>query len=357
LVCRMANEKDLYGILGVKKTASDDEVRSAYRKLARKYHPDVNQGDKSAEERFKEISGAYEVLSDAPKRKLYDEFGAMGLRDGFDAQKARAYERWSQAQSSAGGWPTSGMGGMGATGPGGAPGGAQFDLSDIFGDWFGGGGKRQAQTSFGRGRDLSATVDIELSQALSGCEISLQMPTAAACGRCGGTGKPPGQQASSCGACNGRGRSQKSEVLTVRIPRGADQGSKLRVSGRGEPGSAGAAPGDLLIETRIKPHPHFTRDGLNLTLKLPVSLDEAYSGAQVQVPTPSGTVSLRIPPLSQHGTLLRLKGKGVERSSNAGDMFVQLEVRLPDRADKQVAEALRKAHVGYEKPVRSPITL
>ena len=111
------------------------------------------------------------------------------------------------------------------------------------------------------------------------------------------------------------------------------------------------------IETRIKPHPHFTRDGLNLTLKLPVSLDEAYSGAQVQVPTPSGTVSLRIPPLSQHGTLLRLKGKGVERSSNAGDMFVQLEVRLPDRADKQVAEALRKAHVGYEKPVRSPITL
>jgi molecular chaperone DnaJ len=362
----MANEKDLYGILGVKKSASDDEVRSAYRKLARKFHPDVNQGDKSAEERFKELSAAYEVLSDSAKRKLYDEFGAVGLRDGFDVQKARAYERWSQAQSGAAGWPTGGaggMGGMGASGPGaggmpgGMPGGAQFDLSDIFGDWFGGGGKRQAQTSFGRGRDLSATVDIELSQALSGCEISLQMPAAAACGRCGGTGKPAGQATASCGACNGRGRSQKSEVLTVRIPRGADQGSKLRVSGRGEPGSAGAAPGDLLIETRIKPHPHFSREGLNLTLKLPVSLDEAYSGAQVQVPTPGGMVSLRIPPLSQHGTLLRLKGKGVERSSKAGDLFVQLQVRLPDKADKQVAEALRQTHVGYEKPVRSPITL
>ncbi len=353
----MANDKDLYQVLGVTKGAPDDELRSAYRKLARKNHPDVNQGDKLAEERFKEISAAYDVLSNPEKRKLYDEFGHVGLRDGFDAQKARAYEQFGRGQTGKGAWPGGGMGGGGQ--------GPEFDLSDLFGDWFGGGGagggaaggRRPTSNGFGRGRDLSALVEIDFVQAINGCEVSLQMPAQAACARCLGSGRVGGVRGTTCAECSGSGRIPRAEVLTVRIPSGADQGSKLRVGGRGEPGQNGAAPGDLLIETRIRAHPHFTRDGLHLILRLPVTLDEAYNGTTVSVPTPSGPVNLRIPKRSQPKTRLRLKGRGVERAAKAGDLFVDLDVRLPDGDDEAVAEAMRQANAGYKKPVRAALAL
>ena len=344
----MATDKDLYAVLKVSKTASENDLRKAYRALARKYHPDVNPDNKAAEERFKEVAGAYAVLSDAKKRQLYDEFGTMGLRDGFDAQKARAYARWRQA-------PGAGMGGGAAgsshAGPGSGA-GFDFDLGDIFGDWFG--GKRPgAKAGVRRGRDLSATVEIDFVQALRGCEVAFQMPARAACARCHGTGKHAG---ATCGACGGSGRAAGSEVLTVRIPRGADNGSKLRVGGRGEPGPGGQ-PGDLLIETRIRPHAYFRRDGLNLILRLPVTMAEAYSGATVSVPTATSAVNLRIPALSQAGTRLRLKGKGVQRGAQAGDMFVELDVRLPDIQDPRIAEALEQAQHAYKRPVRDAIVM
>ncbi len=343
----MASDKDLYAALGVSKSASDDALRKAYRQLARQNHPDVNPGDKAAEERFKEASAAYEVLGDPAKRKLYDEFGSVGLREGFDANKARAYQRYAGGSAgAAGGW----AGG----GPGPGMGGQEFDLSDIFGDWFGGAGKRNPRSRFGRGRDLSALVDIDLTQALAGCEIGLSMPAQAACASCGGSASVAGK---ACPACRGSGRVAQGEVLTVRIPKGADHGSKLRVAGRGEPGSGGAAAGDLLIETRIRPHPYFRREGLNLILHLPVRLDEAYNGASIAVPTPSGMVSLRVPPRTQQGTRLRLRGKGVERGKQAGDLFVDIDVRLPDRDDKKLASALTQAAAAYAQPVRGELRL
>lgn len=312
----MTDAKDLYAVLGVPRNASDDEIRSAYRKLARQLHPDVNPGDSKAEERFKEVTAANDVLSDPTKRKLYDEFGDASLRSGFDPEQARSYQRWA-----------SGMGGGttgGSAGPRGSPfgGGVEFEFGDIFGDIFERGSRRTRGPQ--RGRDVVATVDIDLVQAIRGTEIQLRIP-----------GRP--------------------DVVTVRIPPGADDGSKLRVNGQGTPGAGGA--GDLLIETRVRPHPHFKRNGLDLTLVLPVTVDEAYSGASVDVPTPESHVTLRIPAQSQQGDRLRLKNKGIQRAGERGDLYVELSVRLPDKSDAEIAQALKTAKAGYSEPVRANIYL
>jgi len=291
----------LYDMLGVKKDASADEIRKVYRKLARKHHPDVNPGNAKAEETFKKVSSAYDVLSDAKKRAAYDEFGDASLQGGFDAVKAREYARWqdTRQQQRAASYDE---------GP------ADFDFAEMFG--------RARGPS--RGHDLQASLQMELRQAIEGAEISLDLPT--------GTQR-------------------------VRIPRGADDGSTIRIPGKGAPGARGGPPGDLLIEISVAPHPRVRRDGLDLAIDLPVTLDEAYNGASVDVPTFSGSVVLKIPPRSQNGAKLRLRGKGVTRKDTHGDMIVSLSVRMPDRADDALVEALRASNADYTKPVREGFEL
>lgn len=318
----MADGKDLYGVLGVPRSASDDEIRKAYRKLARKYHPDVNPGDKVAEEKFKELSSANDVLGDPTKRKLYDEFGEAALRSGFDADQARQYKRWAGGMGGAGGH---GSPFGGASHGGSSGGGFEFEFGDIFGDIFdrGRGGARSQPR---RGRDVTATVDIDLMQAIRGSEVHLRIP-----GRV--------------------------EPVTVRIPPGADTGSKLRVAGQGSPGPGNTQPGDLLIETHVRPHKYFRRSGLDLSLELPVSLDEAYNGASIDVPTPDGMVSLRVPAKTQQGDRLRLKGKGIQRGQERGDLYVDVQIRMPDRMDEKVAEAIKSTNAAYTQGLRDDIRL
>lgn len=295
--------ESLYDILGVGKTAASDDIRKAYRKLARKHHPDVNPGDAAAETAFKKISSAYEVLSDDKKRAAYDEFGDDALKGGFDPAKAREYARWQNTRRErqtryAGDGPV------------------DFDFADMFG--------RQARGPM-RGQDLHAQVEIELRQAIEGAELVADLP--------------------------GHGN------VRVRIPKGADTGSLLRVPGKGAPGRNGGPPGDLVIETVLRPHPLLRREGLDLHFDLPVTVSEAYLGANVEVPTFEGPVVLKIPPRTQQRAKLRLRGKGVPRKDERGDLIVSLDVRMPDKQDDALAEALRVADSAYAKPVREGLSV
>lgn len=293
--------QSLYEILGVSKGASSDDIRKAYRKLARKHHPDVNPGDRKAEEAFKKISSAYDVLSDDKRRAAYDEFGDASLQGGFDPEKAREYQRWQQTRQQR----TSNF----EQGP------VEFDFSELFGR------ARGAR----RGADLHATYEMGLREALQGTEVSLDIP---------GQGK-----------------------VRVRIPPGADTGSVIRLPGKGSPGERGGPPGELVIETIVRPHPWLRREGLDLHARLPITLDEAYSGASIEVPTFDGPVMLKVPPLAQNGAKLRLRGKGVRRKESRGDLIVELDVRMPDRRDDALAEALRAAKSDYTTPVRRDLKL
>ena len=297
---------NLYDILKVSKQASSDDIRQAYRKLARKYHPDVNPGDKRAEDRFKKISAAYDVLGDEERRKAYDEFGEESLKGGFDPEQAREYKKWQNARRE------------GARPFQGSPHGV--DWSDLFG--FQGGFRSRGGH---RGSDVQVVVDMDLRQALSGGEISVDVP-----------GQKP---------------------VKVRIPPGADNGSTIRVKGKGANGTGGAQRGDLLIETRVKPHPLLRRDGLHLLMAVPVTLDEAYNGATIEIPTLDGTVKVRVPPRSQTGTKLRLRGKGVPRKQEKGDFIVELVVRLPDQHNEELSSAIKNSQTAYSEPVRKEIQL
>jgi curved DNA-binding protein len=302
----------LYDTLGVAKTASADDIRKAYRKLARKHHPDVNPGDAKAEAAFKKISAAYEVLSDAAKRKAYDEFGDESLQTGFDPNKAREYARWQNTRRQR----DERYSGEGPV---------DFDFSQFFGGGGGFGGGARVPRGPMRGGDLQAQVEIDLRQAIEGTELAADLP--------------------------GHG------TVRVRIPKGADTGSVLRVPGKGAPGRNGGPPGDLLIETVLRPHPFLRRDGLDLYLKLPVRIDEAYGGASIDVPTFDGPVVLKIPPRSQQGAKLRLRGKGVPHKDKRGDLIVELDVRVPDVADEALAEALRAASAAYSGRIREDLAL
>ena len=296
--------ESLYEVLGVAKDASADAIRTKYRKLARKHHPDVNPGNAKAEAAFKRVAAAYEVLGDADKRKAYDEFGEASLATGFDPAKARDYARWQGAQQQ-----RTERGFRDDAGP------VEFDFSEMFGR-----GRRPS-----RGHDLHATVPMDLRQAIEGGEVSFDIPQHGA--------------------------------TRVRIPPGADTGSVVRIPGKGSPGPAGGPPGDLVIEIEVAPHPRLRRDGLDLRMALPVTLDEAYNGGSVDVPTFGGPVVLKIPPRTQNGAVLRLRGKGVARKDQRGDLLVELDVRMPDRADDALAEALRASAAHYSKPVRAEVTL
>ena len=306
---------NLYETLGVKRDTSVEDIRKAYRKLAKKHHPDINPGNKAAEDRFKAVSAAYEVLSDPKRRAAYDEFGDAALQSGFDPARAREYARWQERQTAGGGFG----GGFGGGGPGGSrPGGGgpiEFDFAELF-------NRRRGPA---RGQDIHATFQMDLRQVVEGTEVSVDVP--------------------------------EQGTVRVRIPPGADTGSVIRLPGKGAPGPRGGPPGDLVIETEVRPHPLIRRDGLDLYLTLPVTLDEAYNGASVDVPTFEGTVVLKIPPRSQNHARLRLRGKGIERKSTRGDFFVELDVRMPDQADDALAAALRAGNALYARPVREGLTL
>jgi len=390
--------EDLYQLLGVARGAGEDEIKKAYRKLARKYHPDVNPGNKAAEEKFKQVSAAFEVLSNPEKRKLYDEFGEDAAKMGYDPKKAEAYRAYRDATTRGGAAP----GGFGTTG--GIPNMEGFDLGDLFGELFrsrgGGGGGRGMEDLFGReeaegpsrGEDLHAQVRLSLRDAVTGTERSLSVtrpgrckkckgsghfgraepcPTckgsgrmrqgrgplsmSAACPTCGGSGKvaPP------CDLCGGTGRVEESARVTVKIPAGVQTGSQVRVAGQGAAGAQGGPPGDLFLEVQVEPHPLVRREGDDLYVELPVTVAEAMLGAQVRAPTFTGEVTLTVPPHSQSGRKLRLKGQGVPalRGNGRGDLYFALRILVPERttADlKAAAETLARA---YPHDVRADLRL
>jgi curved DNA-binding protein len=313
-----------YDVLGVSKTANADEIKKAYRKLARDLHPDKNPGNKKAEERFKAVNRAFEALGDPKKRALYDEFGEASLQSGFDADKARAYKQWASRGAGAGGDPF-GQGVRIEDLFGGNVRGGGTDVNEIFGDLFGRAGRRRGPQ---KGPDYSSEVTVDLAGALRGTMLELR-PN-------GGGGEP----------------------VTVRIPPGADEGSRVRIPGQGGPSPNGGAPGDLLLHIHVQPHPHFRREGDDLHLTVPITIAEAYRGAKVKVPTIDGSVTLKVPPKSQSGSKVRLRGKGVARKGrDAGDLYVHFEVQIPTEDDPKVG-ALVDQLAEYQKgDPRESITL
>jgi curved DNA-binding protein len=307
--------EDLYGVLGVSRTDDAETIKKAYRKLAGQLHPDKNPGNKKAEERFKKVNHAYEVLSDAAKRKLYDEFGEEGLREGFDAERVRAYRGWSSRQ---GARPGQGIPDGYAGGSledlfgGGAGGGSAGGLGDLFGDLLGGnrgGGRRQRGPT--KGPDFESEITIDFPSAIRGATLDLH---------------PQGQNAS---------------PVTVRIPPGADEGSRVRIAGQGGPSSNGGPRGDLVLTVHVEPHPHFRREGDDLHLDLPITIGEAYHGAKVRVPTVDGAVTMKVPRRAQSGQTVRLKGKGVARKGRPeGDLYVHFLVQVPVDPNNEAAELI-----------------
>lgn len=328
----MAEEEDFYKILGVPRDAEEKAIKKAYRQIARDNHPDLNPDDADAEERFKRASVAFEVLSDPDKRKLYDEFGMAGLREGFDAEQARQYKQW---QSQAGGRRPPGGGQRFHWSPSGGGGNAEFQ--DIFGSVFG--GRSPFDTSdysdFGgfytgplKGRDVEAALTLDFMTAVKGGELEL---------RVGG------------------------KNIKVRIPPGADEGDKLRLKGKGSPAPEGAPrgskAGDLLLSIHVKPHDLLKRDGLDLYLDVPVTVAEAVVGAKVSVPTPHGEFKVTVPSGVHSGSKLRLKGKGVHRGDKKGNFYAVIQIQPPDRLTDEVEEAARAMDDGYTKPVRDDLHL
>lgn len=328
--------KDYYKTLGVAKTASESEIRSAYRKLARQYHPDVNPGNADAEGRFKEINEAYQVLSDAEKRRKYDQFGSD-------------WERYQQSagtrtQPDFGRWFT------------GSSGGVQYEyttddgagFSDFFRTLFGAAGRgRTAPTAqrarLERGSDLEQDVEVSLEEAFRGTTRVLQMQGERTCPECGGVGI---RQSQLCDTCRGRGTVMDSRRIEVRIPAGVYDGSRVRVAGKGEPGVGGAPNGDLYLRVRLRPSPEFDLDGSDVRVKIPVDLYTCVLGGEVEVPTPSGRkLALTIPPGTSNGKVFRLRGQGMPRLQNSakrGDLFAEAVVQLPTALSDEERELFRR---------------
>jgi molecular chaperone DnaJ len=364
----MAQREDYYKVLGVKRTATQDEIRKAYRRLARKYHPDVNPGDKAAEDKFKQLSEAYEVLSDAKKREVYDKFGSYNdnIRDasakagnpGFDFD-------WSVFS----GAPGAGAGAGSSSGP---------SFRDIFSDLFGGSTKTATQSRKAtRGVDIEAPLAISFEDAINGLTTSLSVRRSDPCARCNGSGEAgtgqitcttcqgsgkisggggflrldqtcpdcngTGKRRQPCPVCAGKGAVPKTETVKVRIPAGVDTGSRVRVAGKGEAGMRGMPAGDLYIVTNVASHPVFTRKGDNIYCTVPITLPEAALGAKIEVPTVSGKAQLRIPPGTQSGQVFRLREKGAPslRGNTHGDQYVEVKIVLPKLIDEDSKNLLR----------------
>ena len=381
-------KKDLYSVLGVSRTASTDEIKKSYRQLARKYHPDVNPGNKQAEERFKEISFAHDVLSDSEKRKLYDEFGEEGLQAGFNAEQMRAYRQWNNTRGSTSSRP---RGSRAAAQPGA---GASFE--DLFGDLFGNYGRGpRAQSDVVPAEDLEYTLEVGLLDAVRGTSTTIAIQRPSVCPTCRGSGGRSGRQSGVCTECSGQGqvrvgsgpmaffrtcarcggsgrlslgdcttckgsgRVTAPERLTVKIPAGVDEGTRIRLAGKGATSSTGGPAGDLYLEIRIKPHPTLNRKGLDLYLDVPVTIGEAVSGAAITVPTPHGDVKLKIPPGSQSGQVLRLKGKGVTdaKTNTSGDFYVKVMIQVPQETSERLRQAIDQLERCYTDNPRKDLQL
>jgi len=318
-------KKDYYAILGVKRGASDKEIRQAYRRLARKYHPDVNAGDKAAEEKFKEMNAAYEVLSDAEKRRKYDLYGDQWqYADQFEQARRQGGQRWSRSGRGApfGGFDV----GFG-------------DLGDLLGGLFTG-----TRTRSGRGENVQHMAEVTLAEAYQGTTRVLNMQTEEPCSTCGGSGKLVGAV---CHVCQGSGVAMRSRRLEVKIPPGVTDGSRVRVAGEGRPGRGGAR-GDLYLVISVRPHERFSRRGDDLHTEVEVPLLDAVLGGEAAVPTLKGKAMLRIPPLTQNGRVFRLARLGMPRlgSDAKGDLYAKVEVVLPAELspeERELFEKLKKA--------------
>jgi DnaJ-class molecular chaperone len=317
--------KDYYETLGVSKTATEDEIRKAFRKLARKYHPDVNPGDKAAEERFKELNEAYEVLSDPEKRKKYDQFG----------------QNWKAGQDFT---PPPGWQGAGA-GYGDYSdffGGGQGGFSDFFESLFG--GRRGARAGAGfsmRGQDVEAEITLSLEEAHRGGTRKITLQVTEVCPECKGTGTRDGKP---CPTCRGAGVVRRPKSLDVTIRPGVRDGSVIRLVGQGEPGSNGSKAGDLFLRVRIQPDPLFTVVGEDdIQMELPVAPWEAALGATVSVPTLDGQLEMKLPPGTQGGQRLRLRGQGLnKRGGGRGDEYVKIKIVIPPKLTDQEKELFEK---------------
>jgi len=311
--------EDLYGVLGVPRGADADTIKKSYRRMAKDLHPDKNPGNKKAEERFKKVNHAFDVLSDAKKRALYDEFGEEGLREGFDANRVRAYKQWSQQQGPGNGRVRGGgvriedLFGDAATQ-------SEGGFGDFFGDLFGRQSGRRTQRGPAPGADLESTVTIDFASAVRGATLELRPHLPGAVGGTGAAGDP----------------------VTVRIPQGAEDGSRVRIAGHGAPSPSGGPKGDLLLTIHVEPHPFFRREGDDLHLDLPVTVAEAYKGAKVKVETFAGPVSLKVAPRTQSGSVVRLRGKGVTKKGHTGDLYVHFMVHIPTANTPAVEEAVEK---------------
>lgn len=347
------SKRDYYEVLGVSKSASDDEIKKAYRKLAMKYHPDRNSGDEQAEANFKEAKEAYEVLSDTQKRQMYDQFGHEGARAG-------------------------GFGGQG--------GGSGFEgFSDIFGDMFGdifgnrGGGGPGAGQRQQRGQDLAIEIELSLEDAVKGVEREVRVPSKVQCNVCDGSGAEPGSKVTTCPTCHGAGQVQmrqgffqmaqtcprcggrgeiietpcsncrgqgvvnETRTISVKIPAGVDDGDQMRVRGQGEQSKDGI-PGDLFVHIRLKKHPIFKRDAEDLYCEMPVSFATLALGGEVEIPTLDGRAKLKIPAGTQSGKSFRLRGKGVKsvRTGVSGDLYCKVNAETPVSLTKEQKKALQE---------------
>ena len=329
------DKKDLYEVLGLKKGATEAEIKKAYKKLARKLHPDLNPGNKRAEEAFKAVNEANAVLSDPEKRARYDEFGFAGLDPNFDPEMARQASR-----GFGGGWNV------------GTDGGAGFsfdDLSDLFGGMFSGGGFHAGDFSGGfrtaqrsatrRGESLKTKLSLSFEEAVFGCTKDLKIEHLEPCSRCGGSGRS-GDGA--CTLCRGKGKIKKRRTVHVTVPPGADDGQTLTLGGQGAAGANGSPAGDLLVELSVRPSAQFVRDGADLRSETRITFSQAVLGAEIEVPTIDGRVKYRIPAGTQSGTTFRLRGKGVPGRGGRGDQYVTVHVETPRNLSETQIEALRR---------------
>jgi len=339
--------KDYYEILGVKRDASEGQIRQAYRKLARKHHPDLNPGDKAAEERFKEINEANEVLSDAEKRKRYDQLGA-NWRDGAEFTPPPG---WGRVNVDFGDLrDIFGSGGPGAASgaTAGAAGGSAF--SDFFEMLFGGSRadaaepRRARSRTRAKGQDAEAEMEIALEDAHRGGRHRITLQAVRACPTCNGTGMSNGVV---CTTCRGTGQVISPKTIEVNIPPGARAGSVIKIPKQGQPGAGGAEAGDLFVKLQLKPHPNFTVAGDDLTADVPVTPSEAVLGATIEVPTIDGKAEMKVPAGSQGGQRLRLRGQGLnKRGSGRGDLYLRLKIVVPTQPterEKQLYEELASA--------------
>ena len=399
-----ASKKDYYETLGVSRSADADEIRKAYRKLARKFHPDLNPGDKAAEERFKKVQEAYDILSDDNKKKVYDQFGFYSDNippngghtstgspggpnfEGFDFAEFLRQQQGQQRPAGGGAGPMPGF----DDDRGGGAGGFRDIFSQFFGGRGGAAGGRQAVHPE-RGADLEYGLNVDFWQSIRGTQVRLSISRQETCESCHGTGSQgnsvavcpecdgsgtvtqmagamkfnltcnrcggTGRLKNACPACRGEGRTSRPDSVEVRIPQGVASGSRLRVAGKGNAGTGGGAAGDLYITIRVEEHPFFKRDGDNIVIQIPLTVSEAGLGAKIEVPTIDGRALLKIPQGTQSGQKFRLREKGVfnGRKNSRGDEIVEVFLKAPDVHDEKTRELLRELAQIQTDDVRSDI--